>query len=129
MRRNNADVAFSGVDKAPVFDGRGSPFSGPEQQARLRICATETEPASRALLLVLCLHSAPRQVCLAEGGDVLGRHDGAARIMGMLRSYSAPDAADAFCRQVMRFPHYRRADQSIGEYIAELDLLRRKAES
>ena len=71
----------------------------------------------------------PRQVRLAEGGDVLGRHDGAARIVEILRDYCAPEAAGAIRPQVMRFTHYGRADQSIGEYTVEYDLLRRKAES
>ena len=91
--------------------------------------ATKTEPAIPASLFVLRVHSAPRPVCLAAGGDVLGHHDGVARIMEILRSYLAPEAADAIHQQVVRFAHYRRSDLSIDEYTAEFDLLQRKAES
>ena len=91
--------------------------------------ATKTEPASRASLSVLQLRSAPQQVRSAERGDVLGRRDGVVRILEILRSHFAPEAADAIHQQVMRFMHYRRAGQWIDEYVLEFDPLRRKAES
>ena len=74
------------------------------------------------------MNSAPRQVRLAEGGGVLGRRDALALVTGILRSYFDLEAADATHQPVMKFTHYRRSDQSIGEYILEFDLLRRKAE-
>ena len=47
----------------------------------------------------------------------------------ILRNCFAPEAADAIRHQVTRYVRFRGADQSIDEYIAEYDLLRRKAES
>ena len=73
------------------------------------------------------MNSASRKVCLAAGGDYLDNQDGVGRILGILRNYFAPDAADAIHRQVVRFTHFRRAEQPIDEYIAEFDLLRRKS--
>ena len=91
--------------------------------------ATNTEFAARASLLVLHVQPAPRQVCLAEGSDILDNSDGLTRILDILRSYLAPGPADAIRHQVTRFTNCRRSAQSVGEYIAEYDLLRRKAES
>ena len=96
---------------------------------RLRVRARETEPERRASFLVLRLHSAPRQVCLAQGGDVLGRRDGVAWIVEIRRSYFSRAAADAIRQQVLGFTHYRRSDPSIDEYVVEFGLLRGKAES
>ena len=95
----------------------------------MRMRAAKTELASRARLLVLHMHPAPRQVCLAAGGDYLDNHDGVARILGVPHNYFAPDAVDANHQQVMRFMHFRRAGQSVEKSIAEFNLLRRKAGS
>ena len=55
----------------------------------------------------------------------MGCNGGVARILEILRSYFAPEAADATRQQVARFLNY----QSIDEYVVEYDLLRRRAES
>ena len=91
--------------------------------------ATKTEPASRASFLALHMNSAPRQVCLAEGGGVLGHHDGAARVIEIPRSYYAPESAGAIHLQDMKFTHYRRSDNSTDERTVGFDLLRSKSES
>ena len=68
---------------------------------------------------------------LAEGADVLGHNDGVTRILLMteLRSYAAPEAADAIRQQAERFMNYRKSDQAVDEYTAECGLLRRITES
>ena len=71
----------------------------------------------------------PRQVCPAEGSDTSGRGDGVSGNLDISRSHFAPEAADAIRRQVIRFTNYRCAVQSVNEYFAECDLLRRMAES
>ena len=78
-----------GPDKVPVFDGRGSSFLDFEQHVLLWMRAMEAELASRASLSALLLHSAPRQVCLAAGGDYLGHQDGVARSRDIPRNYFA----------------------------------------
>ena len=88
-----------------------------------------TELAARALSLALSPGPAPRQVCLVEGGDVLGRHDGVSPTWAILRTSFAPEAADAIRQQVMKFTRYRRSGPFSDEYFVEFDPLRRKAES
>ena len=66
---------------------------------------------------------------LEEGSDILENSIGVAKTSDVLRNYFAPEAVDAIRQQVMRFTRSRRTDQSVDEYIAEFDLLRRKAES
>ena len=75
------------------------------------------------------MQPAPRQVCLAEGSDILGRSDEVAKISDILRNYLAPETFDAVRQQVMRLISFRRTDQSIIGYIVEYDLLRRMAEA
>ena len=69
------------------------------------------------------MQPAPRHVCLAGGGDILGRSGGAAEISGVLSNYFAPAAADATHQKVRRYVRFRRADLPVDEYIAEYDPL------
>ena len=101
--------------RAPAPDEEGSSVQNYERQVRLWMRAATTDPASK--------------VCLSAGGDPLDDQDGVARILEMLRRNFAPGVADAAYQQVARLFQYRRADQSIDEFIAEFDLLRGKAES
>ena len=80
--------------------------------------------------ITTCLHlqPAPRPVCLAEGSDILDRGDGFSKILNISRNYSTLEAVDAIHQQVVRFMRLRRTDQPVDVYIAEFDLLRRKAE-
>ena len=91
--------------------------------------ATRAELAARASLLISNMRLAPRQVCLAEGSAILDHDDGVAKTLDILRKYFAPDAVDAIHHKVVRFMRFPRADPYVVEYIAEYDLLRRKAES
>ena len=59
----------------------------------------------------------------------MGNYDGVERILEILRDSVAPEAEDAVHQQAMRVMQFRRAEQPVGEFIAEFDLLRRKAES
>ena len=102
-------------DKVAALGVRGSPFLDSEQQVFLRMRAAKTGVASRAPLLVLHMHSAARQICLAVGGNYLGNQYGVTGIPVILRNYFAPDAADAIYRQVMRSTHFRRVEQSVAE--------------
>ena len=77
--------------------------------------AIRTELAARASKLALQPQPAPRRVCLAEGSNKLDLGDGVTRILGNLRSYFAPEAADAIHKRVMRVTNYRRLDPPIVE--------------
>ena len=112
-------MALPGLGKVPVCVAKGTSFLDIEQQAQLWMRATKMDPAIRAPFLVLHEHSAPRQVCLSEGGNYLGNRDGVARILEILRNYFAPEAADAIRPQVMRFSQYRCAGEFPGEFVAE----------
>ena len=116
-------------EEAPAFDGRGAHFLDYAHQGHLWMRNARAEVPARASFLVLRTQPAPRQVCLAEGGDILDHSDGVSGILDVLRNCLAPEAVDAIRQQVMRYARCRRADQSIGEYVVEFDLLRRRAES
>ena len=102
-------MASPGAEKAPASEGHGATFLDYEHQAHLWMRATKTELAAR--VLHMHMQPAPRQVCPAQGGDILGRGDGVTRISDILRSYFAPGAADAIHQQVMRFTNYRGSGQ------------------
>ena len=91
--------------------------------------ATKTDAANRASLLVLHMHSAPRQVCLSAGGSYLDNRHRVARILEILGDYFAPEAAGAIHQQVTRFTQYRRANQSIREFTVEINFSRREVGS
>ena len=116
-------------ERVPAFDDRGASFLDNEHQVHLWMLTTRTEASGRASALILRMQPAPRQVCLADGSDLLGRSDGEAQILEIPRNYFAPEAADAIRQQVVRYMRSKRTDQAIDEYIAEYDLLCRKAES
>ena len=116
-------------EKAPSFDGRGPRFLDCYSQVHLWMRTTRTEAPARASVLILHMQPAPLQVCLAGGSDILGRNGSASKILGILRNWSAPEAAGSVRQQVMRFKRFKRPGQSLGEYIAEYDLRLRKAES
>ena len=59
----------------------------------------------------------------------MDNRDGVARILEIFRGYFDPEAAGATPQQEMRFTQRRRAKQSTDEFIAEFDLVQRKAES
>ena len=118
-----------GSEKVRALDGRGASFLGYDRQVRLWMRTTRTGASARESVLILPMRPAPRQVCLGSGSGILGRSDGVAKILEILRNYCAPGAADSIRQQVMRYMRFRRTDQSVGGCIAGRDLPRRKAES
>ena len=67
-------------EKAPAFDGRGAHSLDYEYQLHLWMRTARPEVSARESLLVLRAQPVTRQVCLAEGSDISGRSDGAAKI-------------------------------------------------
>ena len=128
-RYRRAILASRSGEKVLAFDGRGARRLDYERQDHLWVRTARTEDSARASLLVLHMRPVPRQVCLAEGSDMLGHSDGVAKILNILRNYFAPEAVDGILQQGVRFMRFRRTDQSVGEYVAEYDLVRRKTES
>ena len=122
-------MAPRGCEKVPTPEGRGAHSLDYEHQVHLCMRTARTEASARASVLILHAHPAPRQVCLADGSDILGRNDGVAGILKMPRNYFGPEAGDAIRQQAMRYTRFRRPYQSVDEYIAEYDLPRKKAES
>ena len=113
-----------GSEKAPAFYGRGAHILDYDHQVRLWMRTTRIEASAGASVLILHMQPAPRQVCRANGGNILGRSGGATKILQELRNYFAPKAADAIHQHVTRYLRFRRTDQSIDEYLAEYDFLR-----
>ena len=68
-------------------------------------------------------------ICFRPDDEFVFRQHGVARILGILSNYFGPEAADATHQQVTRFMEYRLMYQSIDEFVAKFDLLRRKAGS
>ena len=125
MSYRRVRMVSRGSEKAPAFGGRGALFLDYEHHVHLRMRPARTVACARASVLILQMQPAPRQLCLGDGSDILGRSDGAAKTLEIPRNSFAPGAAGAIRRQVMRYMRLRRADQSIYEKCAEYDLLRR----
>ena len=117
------------ADKVPIFDEKGASSQGCEHQGRLCVRIAKMAPSSCAAALVLRMNSVAREVCLSAGGNRPIRYDGAMCMLEILRNYFAPEVAGLTYQDLVRFTYFRRTGQSIGEYIAEYDSLRRKAES
>ena len=116
-----------GGERAPASGGRGADFLDYEHLVRLWVRTARAELSARESLLIWHMKRAQGRVCLAERSDILGRGDGVSTILNYSRNNFAPGAVDAIRRRVMRFTRFRRAHQSAAEYVAEYDLLRRKA--
>ena len=71
----------------------------------------------------------PRKVCMAVRKDYIGNNDGAQRILRISRERFAPDTIDPNHRDVAKFMNFKRADQTMGTYLLEFDMLRKQAES
>ena len=127
VRYRSLIIASRRGEKVPVFGGRGAHFLDYEHQVHLRMRTTRTEVPARASLLVSRMQPVPRQVCLAEGSEIMDHSDRVTMLSDILRNYFAPAAVDAIHKQAIRFTRFRRADQPAAEYIAEFDLLRQYA--
>ena len=118
-----------GSERVLTSDCRGAHRQDYGLQVHLWVRTTRTEASARASVLILHMRPATRQVCPADGGDVLGRSDGVTKILEILRNYLAPEAADAIRQQVMRYMRFRQTDQPVGEFPMEDDLARGQAEA
>ena len=97
---------MSSVGKVPIFQGQGAASQGYEQQVRLRMRMSGTEPSGRATALVLHMNSVARQVCLSAWGDHLGNTDGASRMLETPRKYVAPEDMDSIKKEVVRLMQF-----------------------
>ena len=111
------------------IDGDGSSYINYEQRVRLWHHVANLGPSERAAPLILQMETVTHQGCPAAGGDFVVNSDEAERIRSILNDYSAPDAVDSIYRELTRFFQCKRTDQTMDVFLAELDLLRRKAES
>ena len=105
----------------PTFGREGSPSVDYEQQVISWCPVTNLDPANRASLLILRMDIVAREVCTAAGSDAIMDAYGVENILTILQDYFAPEA--------VRFLQFRWADQTMDEYLAQPDSLRRKAES
>ena len=70
-----------------------------------------------------------RRVCLDAGGNTFMQEKGAADISRALRNYFRPGALGRIHQQGATFSQRKRADQAMGRYLLEFDVLRRAAEA
>ena len=108
---------------APVFDGRGSSSQHYVQQIRLWTRMPSLEPSKAGGRVSFA------GGLLAAGGDHMADNAGAGRIVRISGNSIAPGAADSINQEVAHFLQCRRAGQPTDGYIAEVDLLQRKAVS
>ena len=59
----------------------------------------------------------------------MGIASGGSRMLEIMRNHFAPENADWIYKEEARAVQFRRTDQTIDEYFAEYDPLRRRAES
>ena len=101
------------TEKGPTFDGKGSSVQAYELQVRLWMRMTKMEPATRASACVLRANSVARQVCSSADCDHLGNNGSLARMLGKLRNYFAPGAANSINQEVARPTQRRRTDRAV----------------
>ena len=74
------------------------------------------------------VESTARDANMAFGNHKVPELDGAAALLTSLRNYLAPDEMDSAYWDAVNLSHFRKTTQTAGEYSAQFDLLRRKAE-
>ena len=116
-------MASHGGEKGPASYGRGAHFSDYEHQVHPWMRTARAEMPARSSSLISRKQPAPRQICLAEGSDILEHSTGVSKISDILRNDFAREAVAAIHQQVTRFMRVRRTDQSIDGYTAASDLL------
>ena len=87
------------------------------------------EPAERASASNLQMDSVARQVCTPAANGVIMNNNGANQILQSLREHFTPDAADATYQEVVQSLHFNWAERTMAVFLAEFDVLQRKAES
>ena len=68
-------------------------------------------------------------VSMVAGGDQPSELDGATEITKLLRGYVAPEVIGSIRREAARFLRFGRIIHYMGEFLARLELSRRRAES
>ena len=114
----------------PTFDEKWSSFQDYERQVRLWMRMTHLDPSKRAAASILRANSVARQVffcSLAATTWIVAMARCA--FWGFRKIISRPGQRAWSSTGWRLFFHYRRAAQSVDEYIVKFDLLRRKAES
>ena len=106
------------ANKVPGEDRQGSSFQDYEQQPCSWMRTPHLEPSKRAVASILRATSAARRVRKTAAGDNPESRDGALRILEISKNVFALEAAGSIYQEVARFLHYRRTDQSVGEFIA-----------
>ena len=66
---------------------------------------------------------------MAMGNDKFMAPGAVGRALQVPRDCFTPDALGAGYQDVLRFQHFKRVTQSVGEHAVKFDLLRRKAET
>ena len=89
---------------------------------------TNVEPAKRASALISLVDTVAREDRGAAGGDVIMGHGGVKQILEVVRDYFTPGAVDSVYRGVARLLQLKRNAHTMDEYLAQSDLLGRKAE-
>ena len=75
-----------------------------------------------------CRWSRPREMCVWYGAIISCAARPGGRVGTVLRDYFAPGDLEAGYSYMVNSPHCRITTQTADEYLAEFDLLRRKAE-
>ena len=110
---------FWGVESLTIF----------AQGADLRSRVANLDVTRRVSAAVLPMGPGARYVCMVAGSDQPSELDSATEIAKALRGYVAPGAIGSIRREVVRFLHSDRIIHNMGEFLARLDLSRRRAES
>ena len=76
----------------------------------------------------LRVESTARDANMAFGNHKVPVLDGAGALLTSRRNSLAPDAINSVFRDTAKLSHFRKTTQTAGEYSAQFDLLRRKAE-
>ena len=111
------------------LDDKGASLPNYGHQVKLWRQETKSDAAERSAALILLMGAVARQVCMAAGGNVIMDQEGAKRILATLHDYFAPETADSVYQEPATLLQFKRMHQEMGEYLAQSDLLRRKAES
>ena len=90
---------------------------------------TDLEVFKRASALVLQMEATARGVCTALGNSKLQEPDGKGSLLTVSQESIAPDGMDTVNRDAVRFAHFRKPTQTMGENLVEFDSFRRKVES
>ena len=84
--------------------------------------------ANRGPALVLQIAARAQEMRLALGAPKLFAADGAEEILEELTAHYAPGALDTVYEDVVKFPNFLKTAETIDQFLAQFDLLRKLAE-